>query len=64
MADSQKMASKASSGGQRIDDVIAMRDKIGIGVKHDNYEDLIVEAEKMLLKYKTTADSAVLILSG
>lgn len=32
-------------------DVIKLQDKIGVGVQHDNYEDLITEAEILLTKY-------------
>lgn len=55
-------AESICNGGPQINNVIAMRDKIGIGIKHDNYEDLIAEAEAMLSKYGTTADSAIMEL--
>ena len=43
-------------------DVEFMRDKIGIGIKHDNYEELIVEAEEILARYGRNADSATMEL--
>ncbi|KKK91340.1 hypothetical protein LCGC14_2713960 [marine sediment metagenome] len=39
------------AGKGDIREALEMKDKIGIGVDHDNYEDLIVEAESILVKY-------------
>lgn len=43
-------------------DADAMRDKIGIGEKHENYEALIAEAEVIMAKYKVNSDSATFTL--
>ena len=44
-------------------EALEMRDKIGIGVKHDDYESLIAEAEVIMDKNGVNAASAVLIVS-
>lgn len=41
-------------------DVAAMKDKIGIGQKHENYEELIEEAEIVMKKYNKDSESATL----
>lgn len=38
-------------------EVTAMRDKIDIGVKHANYEEIISEAEAVLAKYNYPVES-------
>jgi len=40
----------------------AMRDKIGIGKKHDNYEEIITEAESVLSKRNSSAESVNIYL--
>lgn len=37
-----------------IDDtaIVAMKDEIGIGIKHDNYEELITKAEALIKRTK------------
>lgn len=55
-------AERLQRGELRAADVAAMRDKIGIGVKHDNYEQLITEAEQVLSRYGRNADSASVTL--
>ena len=44
---------------QEID---GMLDKIGIGVVHENYEELIAEAELIMTKYGKTSESASVTL--
>lgn len=39
-----------------------MKDKIGIGVRHKDYEALIAEAEAIMNKHGVTADSATIVL--
>lgn len=41
-------------------DVAAIKDKIGIGQKHENYEELIAEAEIVMKKYNQDSESATL----
>ena len=43
-------------------DVEYMQNKIGIGIKHKNYEEIISEAEKIMKKYKVNSDSATVTL--
>lgn len=45
-------------------DVREMMNKIGIGVNHENYEELIAEAEVIMRKYNKDADSAVVKLNA
>ncbi len=45
-----------------IEEVSLMTDKIGIGKIHDNYEELISEAEIIIEKYGKNSDSASVIL--
>jgi len=42
--------------------VSAIQDKIGIGVRHNNYEELIAEAEAIMGGFGKDADSATLVL--
>ena len=51
-------AKSLQAGGPPIEDAIAMRDKIGVGQKHEDYEALIAEAEIIMAKYRTNCDSA------
>jgi hypothetical protein len=39
-----------------------MKDEIGIGIKHDYYEELISKAEVIMAKYGKNSDSATIIL--
>jgi hypothetical protein len=45
-------------------EVERMCDKIGIGEQHDNYEDIISEAETLMLKYGKNSRSAEMVLGG
>jgi hypothetical protein len=51
-------AVRGQRGEGRIDEVAELRDEIGIGVDHEDYEILIERAEVMLGKYGETTDSA------
>lgn len=51
-------ANSLQTGGPPIEDAIAMRDKIDIGVEHDDYEALIAEAKIIMAKYGVNSDSA------
>lgn len=58
-------ANSVQGGGPRIDDALAMRDKIGKRCKvpnHDDYETLIAEAEMIMAKYGVTEESAEVVL--
>ena len=46
-------AGRGKQGQGVIDDVLKMRDKIGIGIKHENYEELIKDAEAILNKHRS-----------
>jgi len=50
-------------GGGEVVEALAMRDRIGIGRKHADYESLVSEAEALMAKYGVTADSATVTLS-
>lgn len=50
------------AGKGDIKEVLLMKDKIGIGIYHKNYEELITEAEIIMSKYNENSDSASLIL--
>ena len=43
-------------------EAVAMKQKIGIGVKHDNYEELITEAIAILDRYGLDENSATVTL--
>lgn len=47
-----------------IEEVTELADRIGIGIKHDNYEELITEAEKLMVKYGKNSESASFTLTG
>ncbi len=44
-------------------DALIMREKIGIEGNHENYEELIAEAESILAKYGADARSAIVVVS-
>ena len=49
--------------GQKPDiDVQQMMDKIGIGIKHENYEELIFDSESILKRYNKDSDSSSLTI--
>ena len=54
-------AKKVREGSHAID-ALMMRDKIGIGIDHENYQDLIEEAEKIMEKYGETSESCKIVL--
>ena len=43
-------------------EVAALKDEIGIGLKHANYEDIIKRAEKLMAKYGKSTTSAHVIV--
>ena len=55
-------ADSIQKGGPEIKDALAMRDKIGINIKHDDYEKLIDEAEVVMKRHGASEDSATLVL--
>lgn len=62
MACANVNAEALQAGKPEVVDAIKMRDKIGIGKKHEDYEGLIAEAEALLAKYGKTGESAMVIL--
>ena len=55
-------ANSIQAGGPRIEDALDMMNKIGIGLKHANYEELIAGAELVMKKYNVNSDSASVVL--
>ena len=51
-----------ASSKERCADVSTMMDKIGIGIKHTNYEELIEEAEVIMTKYGKNGTSASVVI--
>lgn len=51
-------AERIQVGDPEIAEVLTMKNKIGIGKKHDDYEALIAEAEIIMKKYGVTSDSS------
>ncbi len=51
------------AGRKPIIEVENIQEKIGINKQHENYEELITEAEIILAKYNKTSDSASIIIS-
>ena len=52
-------ATSLQSGGPGVQEALAMRDKIGIGTRHDDYEALIAEAEVVMAKHRVTVRALV-----
>lgn len=50
--------------GIPLEDVKQMRDKIGLGKKHSNYEEIIEEATRLMAKYGVDENSATHVLSA
>lgn len=50
------------AGGLEVAEALAMRDKIGIGLRHENYEALIAEATEVMTRHGVTAKSACVVL--
>lgn len=42
--------------------VAEMRDKIGIGIEHNNYEELIAEAEFIMTRHGVNSESCAVVL--
>lgn len=55
-------ADSVRNGGPSIKDALAMRDEIGIGKKHANYEELIFRAELIMAKYGRNEQSSTITL--
>ena len=51
-------------GNGDICEIIEMRDKIGIGVMHTNYEELIQEATVLMTEYDKTAESSTKVMTN
>jgi len=47
-----------------LKDVAEIKEEIGVGKRHDNYEDIIARAEVVMTKYGKNADSAVMTLGS
>ena len=43
-------------------ELLAMGDKIGLGVEHGNFEELIAETEKLLERYNASSADATIVL--
>ena len=52
------------AGEAKDEEVKKMKDKIGIGIVHDNYEELIEDAEVIMGKYRTNSEAANLELKA
>lgn len=50
------------NGEEEIKEVLDLKEKIGIGKKHDNYEEIIHEAEILMKKYGVNSESAMITL--
>lgn len=55
-------ATALQAGKREIPEVIAMRDKIDIGKRHNDYEQLITEAETLLAKHGSSAEAATVVI--
>jgi hypothetical protein len=55
--------SRRAGGSLLDDDADALQTRIGIGKKHENYEELIAEAEVIMARHTLTSDSASMGLS-
>ena len=53
---------RSREGQDKDADVKTMMDKIGIGIKHENYEELIAEATVIIEKYGKDSESATVTL--
>ena len=52
------------AGKEYDQEVLAMRDRVGIGVKHDDYEGLIADAMVVIRKHGKDEESASTTLGG
>jgi hypothetical protein len=55
---------RSRSGLPECGDVAALKEEIGIGKSHDNYEDIIRRADLLMVKYNKTSDSASITLAS
>ena len=52
------------AGKEKLKDVSDIKEEIGIGLVHDNFEDIITRAEAIIKKYNSTPDSATVLLKS
>ncbi len=57
-------AVESRAGRKPFDDVAEMMGKIGIGIRHGNFEELIAEAEVVMTKYGKNSESASMTIGG
>ena len=55
-------AARGRGNLEYFEDVTQLKEEIGLGKKHDNYEELISKAEVIMRKYGKNSDSARVIL--
>jgi hypothetical protein len=55
-------ASALQAKKPEVPEALAMRDKIGIGIRHKNYEEIIAEAEALIAAHGTNTESATVLL--
>lgn len=48
---------------ESLEEVASLKEEIGIGKKHDNYEDIISRAEIVMAKYGKSSESASVTLN-
>lgn len=51
-------------GKEKDEDVTALKERIGINKRHEDYEDIIREAELLMAKYAKDSESASIELRG
>lgn len=57
-------ADRHRAGLESLEDVAKLKEEIGIGKKHDNYEDIISRAEIIMAKHGKNSGSASMTLDG
>lgn len=55
-------ADRVRARQRKIAEVTRLMNKVGIGVRHKDYESLIAEAERMMKKYGKNSESATRVL--
>lgn len=55
-------AQRFRDGEEEDAEIAALKKEIGIGLEHDNYEDIISRAEPLMTKYSKEANSASISL--
>ena len=51
-----------NSGGETPKDIIAMLEEIGIGKKHENYEDVIARSVAIMHKHGLNTNDSIMVL--